>query len=343
MRIRHLFAALGIAALLTCAAGAQQPARTHTITIDDYLTVHLLTDCVTAPDGQHVAYAEMRWGEHDEPRFTNIWVVDTQGGKPARLTFETTSDTSPRWSADSRRIYFLGKRTRGGTAEKKPPYDGSRQVWTIGLEPAEPRPITRVKGGVDAFELSQDGRTLYYSKEGEEAEKEWKDLRKKYANINFGYGAVKWTEIWKLDLESWREEQVAAPERVILDFRVAPDEQRIALITSPDNRLISREGKSRVDVLELDATGVATGEPKMLPDKLYRADAPSPYGWVENLAWADDSRALAWTVDFDGYPRRSAHRGVAGRQRWGTARHCRQSEPRPRGRADANRRAVEAL
>ncbi|MEW6251763.1 MAG: hypothetical protein AB1716_14050, partial [Planctomycetota bacterium] len=277
------------------------PARTHDITIDDYLTVHQLTDCVASPDGRHVAYCEMRWGEHDEPRFTNIWVANTQGGRPVRLTFENTSDSSPRWSADSRRIFFLGKRTRAG--ERKPPYDGARQVWAIGLEPGElqpgePQPVTRVPGGIEAFELARDGRTLYFTRAGAEADREWKELRKKYANINFTPAVVKYTELWKLDLENWRQEQVAAPRRVILEFEVAPDGTRVALITSPDDRLISKEGQSRVDVFD-----VATGELRTLPDKLYRGlDVPSPYGWVENLAWSDDGRALAWTVDFDGYP-----------------------------------------
>src|SRR5262249_55950824 len=34
----------------------------------------------------------------------------------------------------------------------------------------------------------------------------------------------------------------------------------------------------------------------------YRADAPSPYGWLEKLAWSRDGKRLAFTVIFDGYP-----------------------------------------
>ncbi len=283
-----------VAAGFHLAAAGTPPARTHDITVDDYLTVHLLTDCATSPDGKYVAFTELRWGEHDEARQTDLWVVETATQKPMRLTFDRANDSSPQWSPDGTHLYFVSKRNRG---DKKPPYDGSTQVWVTGTHPGEPLAITRVKGGIESYQLSKDGRTLYYTKEGEEAEKEWQDLRKKYADVKFGDGPVKYTEIWKLNLESWREEQVAEPKRVITEFRVAPDETKIALITTPDGRLITKEGKSRVDIY-----AAKTHEITPLPDQLYRTDAPSPYGWVGNLAWSADGRALAWTVDFDGYP-----------------------------------------
>ncbi len=288
---------LGLAAFLLTGGLiclSQNPRRTHEITVDDYLTLHPITGCVASPDGRQVAFSELRWGEHDEPRQTELWVVDTAGGRPTRLTFDRANDSDPQWSPDGQRLYFQSKRNRG---DKKPPYDGSTQVWVIGTQPGEPLAVTCVKGGILAYRLSKDGRTLYYTKEGEEAEKEWKELRKKYPDIKFGHGPVKYTELWKLDLENWREHRLLTPQRVILDFWVAPDDRRVALITSPDDRLISKEGKSRVEVF--DAT---TGQTIILPEQLYRDQAPSPYGWVENLAWSPDSRALAFTVSFDGYP-----------------------------------------
>lgn len=287
------FALLSVLVLAVTAAGSERP-RTHDITVDDYLTLYLLTDAVTAPDGRHVAFTELRWGEPDEPRQTEIWVVNTESKQSTRLTFDPANDGSPQWAPDSARLYFQSKRNRG---DKKPPYDHTSQVWVTGLEGGEPQPVTRVKGGIQAFELARNGRTLYYTKEGEESEREWKEMRKKYSDIQFDEGVVKWTELWKLDLVAWREEKVLAPQRVILEFRVAPDESRIALVTSPDDRLISKEGKSRVEVYD-----VATQQTTTLPEQLYRDQAPTPYGWTENLAWAPDGHALAFTVGFDGYP-----------------------------------------
>ncbi len=337
---------LAVAALVVSVGWAQSAAadeRTHDITVDDYFTLNLITDCAAAPDGLGVAYTELRWGERDESRATHLWVVDTATHRPRRLTFEQVSHESPQFSPDSQRLYFITRRKQAET--KKPPYDHTRQVWMMGAQSQEPFPVTRVKGGIEAYQLSRDGRTLYYTKEGEEAERDWKDLRKKFSEIKFGHGPVKYTELWKLDLESWREEKLAAPQRVILEFEVAPDDSRIALITTPDDRLITKEGQSRVDIFDMKSKEITP-----LPDKLYRADAPSPYGWVGNLAWSSDSRALAWTVDFDGYPAeilvaefaaepasvwrltRPEELHVAGRLRWrpGTAELCFLGERRAR-------------
>ena len=210
MSARSLKITIIVLACAVSVACAAPPERTHEITVDDYLTVHLITDCATSPDGSHVAFTELRWGEHDEPRSTDLWVVGTESPRPLRLTFEPSNDDSPQFSPDGQHLYFVSKRNRGG---KKPPYDGSKQVWVIGLHPGESLPVTHVKGGIEQYQLSEDGRTLYYTKEGEEAEREWKDLRKKYSDIKFGDGPVKYTELWKLDLESWRAEKVAAPQR----------------------------------------------------------------------------------------------------------------------------------
>src|SRR5262249_50692820 len=60
---------------------------------------------------------------------------------------------------------------------------------------------------------------------------------------------------------------------------------------------VSFEGRSRIDILD-----EASGEVHTLPDKLWRADAPSPYAWLENLAWSPDGKRLAFNAIFDAYP-----------------------------------------
>jgi len=285
---------IAVLALGSLVGWAQSSEQTHNITVDDYLSVHLITDCATSPDGKKVAFVELRWGDHDKPRSTDLWVVDTQTPRPLRLTFDPVNDRSPQWAPDGRHLYFVTQRDRG---DERPPYDGTNQVWVIGTHPAEPFPITRVKDGVSAYQLAKNGRALYYTKSGKEAPQEWEELRDKYSDITFGHGTVEYTELWKLNLETWRETRVLAPDEIIADFSVSNDESRIALITMPDDRLITREGESTVKVYD-----VATEKLTAIPDHLYREDAPSPFGWVENLAWSSDGEALAWTVSFDGYP-----------------------------------------
>src|SRR5262249_24243474 len=115
--------------------------------------------------------------------------------------------------------------------------------------------------------------------------------------VEYGHGAGKVSQVWKLDLERWREEKVIDESRVVRDFKVSPDGSSIAMITTPDDKVVSFEGRSRVDIFDLKTKKVVT-----IPDKCYRADRPSPYGWLEHLGWNRKSDALAFNVIFDGYP-----------------------------------------
>jgi dipeptidyl aminopeptidase/acylaminoacyl peptidase len=287
--------AVAAVALLAGPVRAEAPKRTHDITIDDYFTLATLFDCVLSPDGKHVAYTEGRWQESTDDRKADLWVVPVTGGPARRLTADRAGDRAVKWSPDGRTIYFLGNRKREG--EKRPPNDGKTQVWRIGLDGGEPFAVTRVESGVTLFGLAGDGRSLYYTTEGEHVSDEWKDLRQQFRQIEYGHGIDKVSPLWRLDLQNWRTDKVFDDNRYIRDMAVSPDGQRIALITTPDDKVVSFEGLSRVDILDTQSRKIET-----VPDEVFRAKAPSPYGWLEHLAWSADSKRLAFNVIFDAYP-----------------------------------------
>jgi dipeptidyl aminopeptidase/acylaminoacyl peptidase len=121
-------------------------------------------------------------------------------------------------------------------------------------------------------------------------------LREKYADLEYGHGVRDLQAVHRLDLVSWREEEILPAERVIWEMSLSPDGKLLAMITTDDNELIFKEGWSRVEVLDL-----ASGALTRLTDQEWRADHPSPYGWLEGLAWSADSRALAFAISYDGY------------------------------------------
>jgi len=289
--------ALSLVFVFTAATAGGQPVRDHNIVADDYFDIATIGRCAASPDGRYVAYAETRWEPPAEKRNTDLWVVETMTKQIRRLTFDRVGDGSPSWSPDSRLIYFTSGRKR--TGEDDPPYDGKMQVWRISPDGGQPTPVTRVKDGIGQYELSEDGRTLYYTTSKEEVGEEWNDLRKEYKDLEYGHGVTKYSQVWKLDLVNWRAEKVIDERRVVRDFAVSPDERRIAMVTTPDRTLLANEGRSRVDVYDAE-----TGEVEVVTKPGWRKDHPSPYGWVDSVAWADDGLVLALTVSFDGYPTR---------------------------------------
>jgi dipeptidyl aminopeptidase/acylaminoacyl peptidase len=269
--------------------------RTHDIEPDDYFTLGVLSNCVMSPDGSRIAYTESRWDKEADQRNRDIWVVDAKSEEVKRLTFDPQNDGQVSWSPDGKHVYFTSGRNRAG--EEKPPYDGEKQVWRISPDGGTPFAVTRVKDGILDYELSHDGRSLYYTVADEVVADDFKEMREKHDHLEYGHGVVEYTQIWKLDLASWKAEKLVDDNRVIKEFAASPDGARIAMITTPDNNLITNEGWSRVDIHD-----VKTGAVTVMTEDGWRSGHPSPYGWVEGLAWAADSSALAFSISFDGHP-----------------------------------------
>ena len=97
-----------------------------------------------SPDGQQIIFDGFPDGKAD------IYVVDSQGGAPRKLTKEPSNENVPSWSRDGRWIYFASDRT-GGWEVWKMPSTGGRALQ-----------VTH-HGGFAAFE-SPDGKFLYYAK-----------------------------------------------------------------------------------------------------------------------------------------------------------------------------------
>ncbi|HNQ24665.1 MAG TPA: S9 family peptidase [Phycisphaerae bacterium] len=277
-------------------AVAAEPARTHDIEAEDYFSLGVIAECALAPDGRHIAYTEVRWGGADEKRTSDLWVVEVATQTRTRLTFERVGATAPTWSPDGRYIYFTGKYKRAG--EEKPPWNGKVQVWRVSAAGGEPLAMTRVSDGVGQFELSRDGRKLLYTKSVQHFDDDaFKALREKHDDLEYGHGLTELSEVWALDVEGWTEKKVVDEKRVVREMKLSPDGKRLAMITTADDQLITHEGWSRLDVYDLE-----TQKATELTGPDWRKDHPTPYGWLEGPAWADDGQALAVGVYYDGYP-----------------------------------------
>lgn len=282
--------------LLSLPSLAATPVRDHDIEPDDVFSLRSGSSASLSPDGARVAYVETRWDELSGARNQDLWVLDLKTSASTRLTFDRGSEGSPAWSADGRSLFFGAARTRAG--QDTPPWNGTSQVWRMDASGGEPTPITEAPEGVRSWKLSGDRHSLWYVQGRERADEDvWAPVRGANPDLLYGHGTGTLSELWRLDLRTWRTRKVLDDSRVIGSFDPSPDGSRVAMITTPDEELIFNEGWSRVDILDVESGAVTT-----LPDALWRSAAPSPYGWLEGVTWSGDGEAVAFSVDFDGYP-----------------------------------------
>src|SRR3954463_10447249 len=63
-----------------------------------------------SPDGKSAIFSVTEWSIEKNRASANLWLANTAGGAPRRLTFSQSSDSSPIWSPDGTRFAFVSKR-----------------------------------------------------------------------------------------------------------------------------------------------------------------------------------------------------------------------------------------
>lgn len=298
MNCRNLKAYVLLSALCQCAisAAARADEAQRPVTIDDHFTLANLGAAVISPSGDKIAYTESRWQEATNDRKSEIWVVATDGKTPPeRLTFEPAGYGSPTWSPDGSSLYFTWSRRRAGATAA--PYDGTNQVWRIKATGGEPVAVTQVKDGIDSFELASDGKSAIYTTSSSKFTGDWSKLRTQFDDVRYGEAKSVQTEIWRLDLSSWRSEKLLDFDGNVDSFALTRAGDRLAMITAPNARTITIEGQTQVTIVDLK-----TAEHYNLPDDLWRKQAPSPYGRLFSPRWSADGKALTFANTVDGYP-----------------------------------------
>jgi dipeptidyl aminopeptidase/acylaminoacyl peptidase len=124
-------------------------------TPDDLVRLKRLTDPQASPDSRYVAYVLSETDMAEDKRRTDLWLLDlgAKNAQPKRLTQNPANDTSPRWSPDSKTIYFLSTRS------------GSSQIWRLSMAGGEPTQVTSYPKDVGSFRVSPKGDKLALSME----------------------------------------------------------------------------------------------------------------------------------------------------------------------------------
>ena len=147
--------------LLICTLGALGSAAhagdggNAPFTVEDLVLLKRITDPRVSPDGRQVAFVQRDTDMDANKGRTSLWLLDLTPGtaQPRRLSHVEANDSSPRWSPDSRTLYFLSTRS------------GSSQVWRLALTGGDAQRVTDYPLDVGALKLSPRGDRLALSME----------------------------------------------------------------------------------------------------------------------------------------------------------------------------------
>ena len=104
-----------------------------------------------SPDGKRLMYTVTRY-KMEANRGVTVIVVKEGTDEPKQLTDYSSNNVSPVWSAAGDAIWFLSNRS------------GDMQIWRMDADGSNPRQMSAVDGGVEAFGLSPDGGHVYYTR-----------------------------------------------------------------------------------------------------------------------------------------------------------------------------------
>jgi eukaryotic-like serine/threonine-protein kinase len=99
-----------------------------------------------SPDGKWIVFEGPIDGN------TDIYIINSEGGEPRRLTTEPSTERFPSWSHDGSTIYFNSNRTE------------RNEIWKIPAAGGAASQVTR-NGGLEPIE-SMDGTSIYYLQPG---------------------------------------------------------------------------------------------------------------------------------------------------------------------------------
>src|SRR5690242_13162049 len=151
--ITTLTAICPLAAILIL--GSAPPLRaqdaSHKLTAMDEFQIQTPTDPQISPDSKKIVYVRRFADAATDKRYSNLWIINTDGSDHRPLTTGNHGDSSPRWSPDGTRIAYLSDT------------DGKQQLYIRWMDTGQTARITNLDQSPESIAWSPDGKMLSFS------------------------------------------------------------------------------------------------------------------------------------------------------------------------------------
>jgi dipeptidyl aminopeptidase/acylaminoacyl peptidase len=116
-----------------------------------------IDDPQLSPDGRIIAFTVQTVDLAANSKPIQIYAVPIDGGTPVRLTNDGINNVRPRWTPDSKRIFFISDRPGA------PGVNNTSQVWSMNADGGDQRAITNIATGADGVTISPDGNLIIFT------------------------------------------------------------------------------------------------------------------------------------------------------------------------------------
>lgn len=132
--------------LVSCAFAQKTPFDAETM-----LRIARISQPVLSPNGRQVAFTVQTVDMQKNTKPEQIYVVGMEGGSARPLTQDGDVNERPRWSPDSRQIYYVSNRS------------GALQIWVMDADGSRARQVTRLSTEAGGPVLTPDGKRIVFS------------------------------------------------------------------------------------------------------------------------------------------------------------------------------------
>jgi dipeptidyl aminopeptidase/acylaminoacyl peptidase len=149
--LAHIRLVVLTVALAGSATTLEAAGVSHILDASDEFQIQLASDPQISPDGKRVVYVRGFADPMTDRRYTNLWIVASDGGDQRAVTTGNHSDNSPRWSPDGSRLAYISDA------------GGKSQLYVRWMDSGQTARLTNLDEAPGDIEWSPDGKYISFS------------------------------------------------------------------------------------------------------------------------------------------------------------------------------------